>query len=112
MQQTVFTRQELHESTESGDCLYNSLVNLSDFRFASNSLDAGNGNLDRFCIGGSNIHDTLITHFFNNDNRSGFFLNILNNLSAGANDRADLILIHRKRNHTRSVRFQIRTRFR
>ena len=112
VQQTIFTRQEFHESTESGNCLYNSLVNLSNFRFAGNSLDAGNGNLDWFCIGGSNIHDTLITHFFNNDNRSGFLLNILNNLSSGANDSSDLILIYCKRNHTRCVRFQVRTRFR
>src|SRR5262249_6902749 len=60
MYQPVLGAEEVNKSAEVHDFHYGTLVDVSDFRIGSDRLDPVDRRLDRFAVGGSDLHGAVV----------------------------------------------------
>ena len=93
MEESFLARKNLDECSEFEDGNDLSVVNLSDLRLCADALDPVVGLLHCLSVIGGDVHDALSVNLVDGNDCTGLSLDLLDGLSALADDCPDEVLV-------------------
>ena len=112
MEQPLLAGHKLDKDAIGHHALDGTLVGLTHLGYDNDAIDHLEGTSDRLLIGRSDLDhaDTALGVLLDIDLSTGLLLHALDDLTAGADDRADELLRHLHLLHAGRLRLQLRTR--